>query len=176
MSSAFMDGIIVDTDFEKQLAACKLESLYYAARFELQNKNLLFENNVNTEKVNKRIMKIASNECKNLTKNAENVFKVPVSYLTQKLSPVLNEPHKFQDLFAFSYVCKKFKSAELYTGVASTIDMYTPVRTRGKGKEKEGLCSLCKEPSWFKIKISQYWYHLNFIHGISSATGYIFLI
>ncbi len=50
-------------------------------------------------------------------------------------------------------------------------DLYTPLFTRGKGKTKEGLCRLCKEPNWYRIKISQYWYHLNITHGISSATG-----
>eukprot|EP00835_Amoeboradix_gromovi_P006051 NODE_647_length_5572_cov_0.361593.p2 type:complete len:223 gc:universal NODE_647_length_5572_cov_0.361593:1376-708(-) len=53
----------------------------------------------------------------------------------------------------------------------SNRDLYTPIYTRGKGKIKEGLCRICKDPSWFKIKISQYWYHSNITHGISSATG-----
>ncbi|KAI9220000.1 hypothetical protein BC828DRAFT_348732 [Blastocladiella britannica] len=48
---------------------------------------------------------------------------------------------------------------------------YTPLWTRGLAREKEGLCRLCPPESWFKIKISAYWYHLNFYHGISSVTG-----
>lgn len=54
-------------------------------------------------------------------------------------------------------------------------DLYGPLWTRGIGKLKEGLCRLCPPESWFKIKISAYWYHLNFHHGISQTTGKQFL-
>lgn len=53
----------------------------------------------------------------------------------------------------------------------SNEDFYSPVWIRGKGIEREGLCPLCAPPHWFKIKQSAYWYHLNFYHGISAATG-----
>jgi hypothetical protein len=50
-------------------------------------------------------------------------------------------------------------------------DRYTPVWIRGRGVEREGLCPLCEPQVWFKIKQSAYWYHMNFFHGISAATG-----
>ncbi|CAG8475657.1 4965_t:CDS:2 [Paraglomus occultum] len=50
-------------------------------------------------------------------------------------------------------------------------DMYTPRWVRGVGKSKEGLCPHCNPPRWYKTKISAYWYHLNYQHGISSITG-----
>ncbi|KAL7750581.1 hypothetical protein RI367_003922 [Sorochytrium milnesiophthora] len=50
-------------------------------------------------------------------------------------------------------------------------DLYTPYWVSGVGKSKQGLCRLCLSESWHKIKISAYWYHLNFHHGISSTTG-----
>ena len=50
-------------------------------------------------------------------------------------------------------------------------DNYSPVWIRGRGVEREGLCPLCEPPHWFKIKQSAYWYHMNFYHGISAATG-----
>ncbi|CAG8491018.1 5115_t:CDS:10 [Ambispora leptoticha] len=50
-------------------------------------------------------------------------------------------------------------------------DMYTPRWVRGVGKSKEGLCPHCNPPRWLKTKISAYWYHLNYQHGISSITG-----
>lgn len=49
---------------------------------------------------------------------------------------------------------------------------YTPRWVRGIGKAKEGLCPHCVDRKvWLKIKISAYWYHLNYQHGISSITG-----
>ncbi|KAJ9049190.1 hypothetical protein DSO57_1027225 [Entomophthora muscae] len=51
-------------------------------------------------------------------------------------------------------------------------DEYTPRWVRGIGKAKEGLCPHCTDRQvWLKIKISAYWYHLNYQHGISSITG-----
>ncbi|CAG8590226.1 12231_t:CDS:2, partial [Acaulospora morrowiae] len=50
-------------------------------------------------------------------------------------------------------------------------DMYTPRWVRGVGKSKEGLCPHCEPSRWLKTKISAYWYHLNYQHGISSITG-----
>ena len=53
----------------------------------------------------------------------------------------------------------------------SSDDCYSPVWIRGRGVDREGLCPLCDPPHWFKIKQSAYWYHMNFYHGISAATG-----
>ncbi|POG72014.1 hypothetical protein GLOIN_2v1599300, partial [Rhizophagus irregularis DAOM 181602=DAOM 197198] len=50
-------------------------------------------------------------------------------------------------------------------------DMYTPRWVRGVGKSKEGLCPHCEPARWLKTKISAYWYHLNYQHGVSSITG-----
>ncbi|KAJ3359123.1 hypothetical protein GGF32_009644 [Allomyces javanicus] len=53
-------------------------------------------------------------------------------------------------------------------------DLYTPNWTRGIGHAKEGLCRLCPPESgeaWFKIKVSAYWYHLNYHHGVSQTSG-----
>ncbi|PJF18116.1 Conserved fungal protein [Paramicrosporidium saccamoebae] len=50
-------------------------------------------------------------------------------------------------------------------------DMYTPRIVRGSGMTREGLCQICKPGVWLKIKQSAYWYHMNFIHGISANTG-----
>jgi hypothetical protein len=36
-------------------------------------------------------------------------------------------------------------------------DMYTPSWLRGKGNYREGLCSICNPPIWFKMKQSAYW-------------------
>ena len=53
----------------------------------------------------------------------------------------------------------------------SAEDLYSPATVRGAGYLKEGLCPLCSEAAWFKIKQSAYWYHMNFTHGISAMTG-----
>lgn len=53
----------------------------------------------------------------------------------------------------------------------SDSDFYSPVWIRGRGVEREGLCPLCEPVVWLKIKQSAYWYHMNFFHGISAATG-----
>ncbi|GAA5983753.1 hypothetical protein JCM11641_001746 [Rhodosporidiobolus odoratus] len=69
-------------------------------------------------------------------------------------------------------------------------DMFTPEWVRGKGQMKEGWCSACGEAevatpsedvrggeaarspgSWFKLKDASYWFHMTFIHGVSSRTG-----
>lgn len=50
-------------------------------------------------------------------------------------------------------------------------DLYTPRWVRGKGAEREGFCGMCHPGIWLKIKQSSYWYHMNFSHGISAATG-----
>ena len=54
----------------------------------------------------------------------------------------------------------------------SDSDFYSPVWIRGRGTDREGLCPLCEPATvWFKIKQSAYWYHMNFFHGVSAATG-----
>lgn len=50
-------------------------------------------------------------------------------------------------------------------------DLYTPCWVRGRGVNREGYCELCSPGQWFRIKQSAYWYHLNFYHGVSAATG-----
>ena len=50
-------------------------------------------------------------------------------------------------------------------------NFYTPRLIRGKGQYREGLCELCELPSWFNMKFSTYWYHMNFVHGINAKTG-----
>ena len=36
-------------------------------------------------------------------------------------------------------------------------DLYTPSWIRGRGNSREGLCSLCNPPVWFRMKQSAYW-------------------
>lgn len=46
--------------------------------------------------------------------------------------------------------------------------------TRGTGYRKEARCEICEMQgihSWFRLKQSSYWYHMNFIHGINSQNG-----
>ncbi|KAI8872486.1 hypothetical protein GQ42DRAFT_114297, partial [Ramicandelaber brevisporus] len=53
-------------------------------------------------------------------------------------------------------------------------NMYKPAAMRGTGDQKEGKCPICAangEERWLRTKISAYWYHLNYTHGISSFTG-----
>ncbi|KAI9227719.1 MAG: hypothetical protein DHS80DRAFT_260, partial [Piptocephalis tieghemiana] len=47
-------------------------------------------------------------------------------------------------------------------------DLYTPRWLQGQGSFKSGLCPLCPNLRWFRMKFSAYWYHMNFHHGISS--------
>lgn len=55
--------------------------------------------------------------------------------------------------------------------IRSAHDLYTPRLVRGSGANREGLCEFCTPGVWLKIKQSAYWYHLNFIHGVSATTG-----
>lgn len=71
-------------------------------------------------------------------------------------------------------------------------DKYRPMWVRGVGHSKEGWCKLCPNGgSWFQLRTSAYWsvyhilpeivggadgdrasrYHLEFVHGVSAATG-----
>ena len=50
-------------------------------------------------------------------------------------------------------------------------DLYAPLLIRGQGASKEGRCPHCPHEAWFRLKQSAYWYHLNYRHGISAATG-----
>ncbi|KAJ3135775.1 hypothetical protein HK101_004084 [Irineochytrium annulatum] len=51
-------------------------------------------------------------------------------------------------------------------------DLYTPTWVRYDGQRKEGFCDLCPAPGkWLQLKNSAFWYHKQFIHGISSVSG-----
>jgi len=55
-------------------------------------------------------------------------------------------------------------------------DGYTPRWVRKDGKAKEGWCALCPGAGkWLCLKNSEYWYHRQFHHGISSVSGRPFL-
>ncbi|KAM0746564.1 hypothetical protein T439DRAFT_134184 [Meredithblackwellia eburnea MCA 4105] len=55
-------------------------------------------------------------------------------------------------------------------------DYYTPVWVRGFVDTREGWCSLCEEDGqWLRMKNSDYWYHRQFHHGISSQGKVQFL-
>lgn len=43
---------------------------------------------------------------------------------------------------------------------------YRPEITRGKGVLREGYCKQCDK--WLKLKTSNYWYHMNYMHGINT--------
>jgi hypothetical protein len=77
-----------------------------------------------------------------------------------KRSPPTND--EFNSIDLKSYEIRNERFAE---------DMYTPRIVRGSGMTREGLCQICKPGVWLKIKQSAYWYHMNFIHGISANTG-----
>ncbi|KAJ3100442.1 hypothetical protein HDU97_002229 [Phlyctochytrium planicorne] len=54
-------------------------------------------------------------------------------------------------------------------------DLYTPAWVRLAGQMKEGLCELCPKPGrWLQLKNSAFWYHKQFLHGISSVSGVAF--
>ncbi|OZJ06684.1 hypothetical protein BZG36_00387 [Bifiguratus adelaidae] len=54
-------------------------------------------------------------------------------------------------------------------------DRYTPQWVRYSGQAKEGFCDTCKPGKWLQLKNSAYWYHKQFLHGISSVSGKEFL-
>lgn len=71
----------------------------------------------------------------------------------------------------------------------SSMDSFTPAWIRGQGLEKEGYCSLCDVEGeegkggrnggggkWFRLKDGSYWYHRQFVHGISSINGVSFYL
>ncbi|EIM85150.1 uncharacterized protein STEHIDRAFT_148337 [Stereum hirsutum FP-91666 SS1] len=58
-------------------------------------------------------------------------------------------------------------------------DLYTPRFVRGRGKDKVGLCPICCESVqrggegkkvWLAMKVSAFNYHMQYYHGISSAS------
>ncbi|OAD79089.1 hypothetical protein PHYBLDRAFT_157154 [Phycomyces blakesleeanus NRRL 1555(-)] len=49
-------------------------------------------------------------------------------------------------------------------------DSYKPEWVRYAGHMKEGYCDLCKPGKWLQLKNSAYWYHKQFLHGISSVS------
>lgn len=54
------------------------------------------------------------------------------------------------------------------------VDIYTPRWSRGAHREREGWCHLCEKGGWYSMKRSQYLYHLQYEHGISSQTKKVF--
>lgn len=55
-------------------------------------------------------------------------------------------------------------------------DHYTPLWVRKHGHAREGWCALCPgNGKWLVLKNSQYWYHRQFQHGVSSVSGHFFL-
>ncbi|KAI8866929.1 hypothetical protein GQ42DRAFT_127507, partial [Ramicandelaber brevisporus] len=54
-------------------------------------------------------------------------------------------------------------------------DLYTPLWVRYNGHLREGFCDLCIPGKWMQLKNSAYWYHKQFVHGISSVSGQFFL-
>lgn len=53
-------------------------------------------------------------------------------------------------------------------------DLYAPRFTRRGKYGREGWCSLCRQGEWYSMKRSQYLYHMQFDHGISSLTKRFF--
>ncbi|PWN46657.1 hypothetical protein IE53DRAFT_306736, partial [Violaceomyces palustris] len=49
-------------------------------------------------------------------------------------------------------------------------DVYAPRFTRLDHQIRQGWCSLCTKGGWYWLKRSQYLYHLQYEHGISSIT------
>ncbi|PPR04628.1 hypothetical protein CVT26_015007 [Gymnopilus dilepis] len=68
-----------------------------------------------------------------------------------------------------------------YNPPRSALDLYTPRFVKGRGSEKVGLCPICVEPLgrggenkrfWLAMKFSAFkYYHMQYAHGISAATG-----
>ncbi|KAI9336422.1 hypothetical protein DFJ73DRAFT_646722, partial [Zopfochytrium polystomum] len=57
-------------------------------------------------------------------------------------------------------------------GLRSHDDLYTPEWVRYDGVMKEGFCGLCEPPGrWLQLKNSAFWYHKQFVHGISAISG-----
>ncbi|GAO49809.1 hypothetical protein G7K_3948-t2 [Saitoella complicata NRRL Y-17804] len=59
-------------------------------------------------------------------------------------------------------------------------NLYITRWCKGNGVEKMGLCPICCVPEskggagklvWLKTKISAFWYHMNYFHGINPSTG-----
>lgn len=59
------------------------------------------------------------------------------------------------------------RDGRVYNVPRSSMDLYTPRWTKGVGDSKVGLCPICIPETWFKMKVSAFWYHMNFYHGIS---------
>ncbi|KAN0066593.1 hypothetical protein ACQY0O_000687 [Thecaphora frezii] len=53
-------------------------------------------------------------------------------------------------------------------------DLYAPRLTRRGPNGREGWCSLCPQGGWYSMKRSQYLYHLQYDHGVSSLTRKVF--
>ncbi|BFZ63945.1 hypothetical protein YB2330_005082 [Saitoella coloradoensis] len=76
-----------------------------------------------------------------------------------------------------------WKGAVANANIPADMDKDTLYITRwckGNGVEKMGLCPICCVPEskggagklvWLKTKISAFWYHMNYFHGINPSTG-----
>ena len=56
--------------------------------------------------------------------------------------------------------------------IDSAHDLYTPRFVKGNGLKKMALCPLCMADGlivWKALKISAYWYHMNYTHGINAV-------
>ena len=180
-----------DNGVNNEMKYGNIESLYYAARFEALTKKKA--NYINMSNSSAAAELLSRSNYNNVHDQqwivgrdlAISVKKKPTSIKKrqeyereiQEQSPDSDKPHFSHPLDHAAYDNAQYhktlpflKGLEQHT--KSKSDLYTPMFTRAKGKQKEGLCRICKDPSWFKIKISQYWYHLNMTHGISSSTGY----
>lgn len=61
---------------------------------------------------------------------------------------------------------KKIKNRKSFPDYGEVIiDSYRPLQIRGQGSGREGMCPHCR--CFFKLKTSNYWYHLNYTHGIN---------
>ena len=90
-----------------------------------------------------------------------------------------------------SSVAPENSNTAVYTN-PDVSDLYSPRWTRGLGEKKVGLCPYCvtwpisshpphnganvekcevSQEVWKPMKVSAYWYHLHFFHGISSKTN-----
>ncbi|BGP20625.1 hypothetical protein JCM10213_007161 [Rhodosporidiobolus nylandii] len=55
-------------------------------------------------------------------------------------------------------------------------DQYTAKWVRFEKAKREAWCALCPgEGKWLQLKNSAFWYHRQFVHGVSSQSGHYFL-
>lgn len=88
-----------------------------------------------------------------LRKQAAQMDLLPDYVYKEEFYPVMDKENKPNDKIN---VIRKQKRK----------DKYKPKNVRGKGVMREGMCEECN--TWFRLKTSSYWYHMNFKHGVSS--------